>query len=247
MQHWFGLFNKLGGWLALICGAICLGATAFSVYEYQLAARFDRDSIVVPVTIDRLWTTTTRNKHGDTTTHYHAALSYDVASRHLSREESISQTEYRSFAVGGVEQLRVLPDEPTQLETTKGETLGTAHFVQWLALGFGLGALGLGYWFGQEAAAMVLARRLGQAALVTVVAQVEIKRKRKPAKQGRLKWIGPTGQDVQSLPQDLTLLRDYPVGSQIEIYIRKGRSFWVQDVGGRDGLVHDLPDVPRPG
>ena len=244
MQLWFRLFNKLGGWIALICGAICLGATVFSVYDYQLAARFDRDSIVVPVTIDRLWTTTSRTKNG-TTTQYHAALSYDVGSRHLTREESISHIEYSRFNYGGVEQMRVLPDDPTQVETTKGETLGTARFVQWLALGFGLGALGLGYWFGSEAAAMVLARRLGHAAVATVLSHVEIKRKNKPPKQGRLKWIDPAGHDATSLTHDLSVLQDYPVGSDIEIYIRKGRSFWVQDVGGREGLVHDVPDVGR--
>ena len=244
MQLWYRLFNKQGGWIALICGAICLGATVFSVYDYQLAARFDRDCVVVPVTIERLWTTTSRTKHR-TTTHYHAAFSYVVGGSHLNREESISHAEYNRFTYGGVEPMRVLPDDPAQLETTKGETLGTAHFVQWVALSFGLGALGLGYWFGQEAAAMVLARRLGQAATVPVIGLVETKRKGKPPLRGRLKWIGPTGTEELSLTHDLTLLRDIPVGSKIEVYIRKGRSFWVQDVGGREGLVHDVPEVRR--
>lgn len=244
MQIWFRLFSKLGGWWSLGCGVICLAATLFSVHDYQLAARFDRDSIMVPVSIDRLWTTTSRTKHR-TTTHYHAALSYDVGGRHLNREESITHAEYNRFNGGGVAQMRVLPDDPTQVETTKGETLGTAHFVQWLALGFGLGALGLGTWFGAEAAAMVLARRLGQSAEATVLSHVQIKRKRKPPTQGQLKWIGPAGSEATSLVHDLDKLVDYPVGSKIEVYVRKGRSFWAVDVGGRDGLVHDVPDVRR--
>ena len=92
---------------------------------------------------------------------------------------------------------------------------------------------------------MVLARRLGQTTMVTVLTLVEIKRKNKPPKQGRLKWHGPGGQEATSLAHDLNFLADYPVGSRIEIYIRKGRSFWAVDVGGRDGLVHDVPDVGR--
>ena len=240
---WFSLFLKLQGWWALILGLVCVGATAFSVYDYQLAARFDHDGVMIPVRIERLWTTTS-TRHGSTT-HYHGQFIYAVGGRHLDREDSISSSEYQLFDIGEVVSMRVLPDDPTELETTKGETLGTAHVVQWLALGFGLGALGLGFWLGQEAAAMVLARKLGQTARATVLAQVEIKRKRKPPTHGRLKWQVPGGPEATSLTHDLTFLRDHPVGSQIEVFVRKGRSFWVIDVGTRAGLVHDLPNVGR--
>ena len=241
---WFSLFLRLSGWWALILGAVCLGATLFSVYDYQLAARFDRDGIMVPVTVSRVWVTTSHTKHG-TQRHYHGTLEYSVAGQHFLRDEGLSEAEYYRFTTDPRQQMRILADSPAEVETTLGETLGTAHFVQWVALGFGLGALGLGYWFGQEAAAMVLARRLGQAATVPVIGLVETKRKGKPPLRGRLKWIGPTGTEELSLTHDLTLLRDIPVGSKIEVYIRKGRSFWVQDVGGREGLVHDVPDVQR--
>jgi hypothetical protein len=241
---WFRIFMRLQGWWALILAAICLGATLFSVHDYQLAARFDREGVMVPVTVARLWTTVSHGKHGSTT-HYHGEFIYTVGDRRLDREESISSAEYRAFGTGQVVAMRVLPDDPTQLETTKGETLGTAHFVQWIALGFGLGALGLGYWIGQEAALMVLARRLGQVRLVTVASHDENKRKGKPTGKGRLTWIGPGGQFMKSLVSDMALLRDYPVGGQIEVFQRKDRSFWAVDVGGREGLVHDVPDVRR--
>jgi hypothetical protein len=241
---WFGIFIRLQGWWALLLGAICLAATLFSVYDYQLAARFDREAIIVPVTVQRLWTTTSYSRHGGRTTHYHGEFVYTVGGRHVDREESISRAEYQLFGTGGTFPMRVLPDDPTELETTKGETLGTAHFVQWLALGFGLAALGLGYWIGQEAALMVLARRLGQVRLVPVSAHDEAKRKGKPTGHGRLVWIGPRGEPAKSLTHPMTDLRDYPVGAQIEVFQRKDRSFWAVDVGGRQQDRTDIPAVP---
>ena len=241
---WFGIFMRLQGWWALGMAVVCLALTLFSIYDYQLAARFDRDGVMVPVTIARLWTTVSHGRHGSTT-HYHAEFIYTVGDRHLDREEQISAREYYHFGLTPVVSMRVLPDDPTELETTKGETLGTAKGVQWMALAFGVAALGVGTWIGQEAALMVLARRLGQVRLVAVASHEELKRKGKLTGKGRLHWIGPSGQMMKSLVSDMTLLRDYPVAGQIEVFQRKDRSFWAVDVGGREGLVHDVPDVRR--
>ena len=246
MRLWFGLFWRLGGWGALLLGLICLGVTWFSVHDYQLAARFDREAVLVPVTIERVWETQTHTSKG-TKTYYHAQLDYAVGGQHLNREEPIDYDEYQRFASASLVQMRVLPDDPTQVETTKGETLGTARFAQVTALIFGLLALGLGWYFGRDAAQMALARRLGRAQQMTVIDVRSIGRKRGPPVKGQLVWIGPTGDEALSLPHPLTELTRWPKGSKIEVFIYKNRSFWAEDLGGRAGLTHDIPDVPHRG
>lgn len=244
MRLWFGLFWRLGGVWALIAAIFCVGLTGISVYDYRLAARFDREAIMVPVTIERVWITRTHSNKG-TKTHYHVQMDYVVGTQHLNRAESIDYAEYQRFGGLRLVQMRVLPDDPTQIETTTGETLGTAQFTQWFALGAGLLALGLGWFFGNDAALMVIARRMGRVDRVTVIEVREVKRKRKSPTHGQLVWIGPTGEAQLGLPRRLDALADWPKGSKIEVFIYKDRSFWAEDVGGRAGPVHDVPDVSR--
>lgn len=234
---WWTIFLKKKGWLALIGLLGCLGVVLFGVGSYRTAASFEARGVMVDVQVTDLRMTTSRTD-GTTRTTYFATLRYEVGGQPVVREVSIIAPEYARFQENPRQQMRVLPDAPDQIETTPGEA--QAGLGEIIGAGVLLGGvtLGLGGWIGRAAALAMRSRRFGTKAAAQVTA---VKHKWLTdglmTRNWQLVWRLDDGSVGRSLGRPLAQLQAWPVGSRIEVYLYRGRSFWAGDVGGQETVA----------
>ena len=243
MRSWGRVFVRAKGWNALIWLAFCLVVASLGINGDRLAARFARDGVMVPVTVADLRTYPDqrhRRVAGRVTIRdvpwvYFGTFDYIVAGRHFRVEQQIKVAEYWRFSRGRIELMRVLPDAPTRIETTLGETQDAARVAKVTAAVLGFVTLAVAWWYALDLIREVAARR-GQHLHDAVVTNIRPSMmKGRPTGHGQMFWQGADGQTGQSYSRRMADFAGLVVGSPIKVVMQGGKSYWVDQSGSGAG------------
>lgn len=237
---WIELFATIGGWWIYALAVVCVIATFVSYGIYRKAAEYDRVGIETQATIvDRRIDYGT----GDDSDTYYLTFEFFGSGQVVVRERSVGSSLYNSKQIGAKQVVRYLPDTPVKFEAFVGQSLQNARVAQFVAGVAGVIGLGALWFLGQKANKLILARRMGYAAVATVTTIVERKNSGKPTGRGYMRFRIEDGSTGDSLDHPIADLRRIGIGNQINVFVRQGDVIWEGDVGPRE----NRPAFPKAG
>lgn len=232
------LFLKMGGWFVLIGLLLLLIFSIASHFTFETAKRFEREGRLATATVTERYSTEGRDSDGNRTTTYWLTFDYTTeAGEEISLNRSVNSAAYRSTDVGEPFELLYLESEPRRTEVDRGSNRSAARVMQIVALVMGLVWL-WGLWLvGGWAVSAVRARRYGteEQAEVTDVRRTNVRVNNKY--RYRLIWTDSQGREGKSLMHKPEHLTRFQRGQIIKIYHGIKYSWWVGDVGERDGNI----------
>ena len=222
--------------MVIIAGVALLLFTLISHLALQTAKRFEAEGIPAKAEVSEKYITTSTDSDGDTTTHYWLTFTFITAGKEeITLNETVGTSLYRRVEPGETFELHYLESEPERVETSPGSNRSASGFTQVAALIFG--ALWLfGLWkVGGWAVAAVRARRYGrrEVAKVVEIARTGVTINNRP--RYRLVWRDAQGREGKSLLRKSEDLSGLGRDDEIDIYQGVKLSWWVGDVGEREG------------
>lgn len=239
-RGWLELFWAKGGFLAAIAAVALLILTVLSVNNYRTAATFDRIGQGIPAQITSKWVS-----RGDESDDYYVRFEYVVGGQVYTTARKVARRYYVGVNVGDQREIRVLPNRPERMEYYLGETRDKARLTQMIAGGLGGVALILLWIYGARVNRAVLARKYGYRSVAEVMSIVERKNSGKPTGRGYMIWNTDEGLRGESLDRPISDLHQIGRGAKINVFVRKGQSYWEGDVGPRTDPDSRIPKVPR--
>lgn len=232
----FRLFLRMGGWIVLITGALLLIFSIASHQSLKTAKRFETEGRIADARIVDRDTTTSTDSDGKQSTNYWLTFHYvTTRGEEIELRRSVPSSVYRENQVGDHFDLLYLESAPRKTEVTPGTNRTMSRVMQIVALVMGLIWLAALWKVGGWAVAAVRARRYGtrEEARVTEVYRTGFKVNNRP--RYRLKWVDAQGKPGTSLMHKANALSDFKAGDSIGIYQGVKYSWWVGDIGERDG------------
>lgn len=233
-RGWFGLFFRLGGWVALIAALVMMVVAGLMVGYARSAMLFERDGVTTQAEVVHKQLKIRYDSDGDEQRTYLVRFFFDTPTMEtVSAERSVSRSVYDDVTVGEPRDIRYLPYDPERFEHIVGSNAANgriARIVGWIVGAVGLGAM----WFvGLKTNRAILTRRYGEieVAEVTEVRRLNVQINRR--QQGRLRWRLPDGAEGQSLMRDANDLVMYDTGDRITVFRKGGSMWWEGDVGPR--------------
>ncbi|MEL7116931.1 MAG: DUF3592 domain-containing protein [Pseudomonadota bacterium] len=234
-RSWFSLFLRLGGWVALILGAVLVVLTLISATQLMIADQLDRDGrFAQAVVVDKRFEVT-RDSDGDETTRYYATFRFkESQAGGQDRERSVDRGFYNDAAEGTEVTVRYLRSDPDTFEYEIGQYRRDGDVVRYIGLAFGIAGLLVLWRLGRQTNAKLLARKLGEKRFAQVVEIRETGLRVNERDQARLIWQEEDGQTGESLMRDLRELSElYRAGDRIVVFRRGEDVVWEGDVGPR--------------
>jgi len=225
-----GLFLATGGWFVLLLAAVAVAVGMLSREKLELARRMETEAVqsTALLTSHRV----VRNKSRT----YYVTFVFRTAHGELYQiEHRVSKGYYQTREVGSQQPIRYLPDAPSRLEATFGETRRDGRSALVFSAAMGLGA---SVWFGvlaRKVRGADRARRFGARQPARVTAVLKSKSRWPFPRSAWLQWEEADGRRGRSLgwPQD-DLLQDFAPGDTITVLRHDGPSWWEADVGPRE-------------
>ncbi|GGX55581.1 hypothetical protein GCM10007385_25170 [Tateyamaria omphalii] len=239
-------WNK-GALLPVALTVFVLLLTYGSYQSLKLGLAFDARGVVIEATAtDRREQRVRRNDR--TETDCYVTFEYRAEGAIQSVERKVDRGLYRSLVPGTPRDIRYLPERPRRMEYTIGKTWRDGQVSRWIALVFGLGALGAFWWTARPAVEALRARKFGRVEWAKVLHIDERITQTKRGKKTRyvLVWEDSQGARGESLASSLqSRYFRYDPGSDIEVYRdSRGKTWWVGDVGPR-ATAPTVPDAGK--
>ncbi len=230
----FRLFTKMGGWLVIVLGAVCLLLSLISQSNLGLAQRFEaegRDAIAI---VTERFAEQPKGEEDRNRITYFLGLKFTTREgQEIAVVQKVGRPEYEKQAEGSELRLRYLASQPELVELVPGQYRSSSSMLQVMALLTGLAFLAGLFVVGGWAVSAVRARRYGrrETAMVQEVRYTGLKLNNR--RRLRLIWRDARGREGASILRREAELREFKPGDQIEIYQGVKRSWWVGDVGER--------------
>jgi len=232
-RGWFNLFIRMGGWVALVLGAVLVVLTLISATQEGIADRLDRDGkFSRALVMDKRFTISTDDEGGESYTYYTTFRFKTSVGGGQELERTVHGNFYENTKIGDEHTIRYLRSDPTVFEYELDLYRNNSNIVRWIGLFFGVGGLLTLWFFGLKTNVALIARRDGEKrfAQVTGIAETNVEINEKA--QARLVWREEDGQVGESFMRDrMELSRLYKLGDKIVVFRLGEKAFWEGDVG----------------
>lgn len=231
-RGWLSLFLRLGGWSALVFGAVLLVLTFISAVNLAIADRMDTEGRFASAGVVAKRITQSTDSDGDTTYSYYVTFRFKTPEGGHEVERNVGRAYYYDAEIGDERIIRYLQSEPDRIEHDIGAYRRGGVILRWVALFFGLAGLFMLWRYGSEANRAILARRDGEKRVAVITAIRNTNFKVNNRRQGRLEWREEDGRTGRSLMRNAEELhRLYDAGDKITVFRRGRHAVWEGDVG----------------
>lgn len=232
---------EMEGWLIVIAAVVVLFLTGASVRSHHRANLLESDGVWGDALITSL---SQRRDNGRTK--YKVRIRYKVDGQFYVNSRSVSHQFYTSNREGAKIPVHYWSEGPDIVEVYEGQVRRAAKSSQTIALIAGAVMLGLIWFKGNGMIRMVKARRHGVRTAATILSVKEGRRKGKPTGRGHVLFRTMEAIEGKSLQRDIDTLNALGVGTEIVVFVWKGKAYWEGDVGPRSKVPSRLPKVPVP-